>query len=260
MIEQLYSQHLQKIYGKRVVVKDASVSVTPGEIVGLLGPNGAGKTTTFYMITGLIKPNRGKVFLNTEDITALPMYARARKGIGYLSQEASIFRRMTVEENLLAVLELMPYTKAQRKEKCEELLEEFSIARIRKSKGYMLSGGERRRCEIARALATNPKYILLDEPFAGIDPITVEEIMHIVIKLKERDIGVLITDHNVHETLSIADRAYILIDGNLFRSGSAQELAADEQIRQLYLGETFSLDRYTKMVEEEEEELADDGE
>lgn len=258
MIEQLYSQHLQKIYGKRTVVKDASVSVTPGEIVGLLGPNGAGKTTTFYMITGLIKPNRGKVFLNTEDITHLPMYARARKGIGYLSQEASIFRKMSIEENLLSVLELMPYTKAQRKEKAEQLLEEFSISHIRKSKGYMLSGGERRRCEIARALATNPKYILLDEPFAGIDPITVEEIMHMVVKMKDMDIGVLITDHNVHETLSIADRAYILIDGALFRSGSAQELANDEQIRTLYLGETFSLERYTKMLQEEE--LTDDGE
>ncbi len=244
MIERLYSEHLQKVYGKRVVVKDSSVSVSPGEIVGLLGPNGAGKTTTFYMITGLVKPNLGNVFLNDEDITPLPMYARARKGIGYLPQEASIFRKLTVEQNLLAVLELMPYSKKERQEKAEELLEEFSIARIRNSKGYVLSGGERRRCEIARALATNPKYILLDEPFAGIDPITVEEIMQIVIKLKQRGIGILITDHNVHETLSITDRAYILIDGTMFKTGTAEELANDEQIRKIYLGETFKLERY----------------
>jgi lipopolysaccharide export system ATP-binding protein len=243
-VEKLYSEHLKKIYGKRTVVKDSSVSVTPGEIVGLLGPNGAGKTTTFYMITGLIKPNGGKVFLNDEDITPLPMYARARKGIGYLSQEASIFRKMSVEKNLLAVLELMPYSKKARKERAEELMEEFAITNIRNSKGYMLSGGERRRCEIARALATNPRYILLDEPFAGIDPITVEEIMQIVIRLKDRGIGILITDHNVHETLSITDRAYILIDGTIYKAGSAEELASDEHIRQLYLGETFKLERY----------------
>jgi lipopolysaccharide export system ATP-binding protein len=244
-MEKLYSEHLKKIYGKRTVVKDSSVSVTPGEIVGLLGPNGAGKTTTFYMITGLIKPNGGRVFLNDEDITPLPMYARARKGIGYLSQEASIFRKMTVEENLLAVLELMPLDKKARKEKAEALMEEFAITNIRNSKGYMLSGGERRRCEIARALATNPKYILLDEPFAGIDPITVEEIMQIVIRLKERGIGILITDHNVHETLSITDRAYILIDGTIYKAGTAEELASDEHIRKLYLGETFKLERYS---------------
>jgi lipopolysaccharide export system ATP-binding protein len=244
MPEQLYSEHLKKIYGKRTVVKDSSVSVSPGEIVGLLGPNGAGKTTTFYMIVGLIKPNAGKVFLNDEEITPLPMYRRARKGIGYLSQEPSIFRKMTVEQNLMAVLEMMPLNKTERKERVETLLEEFAITHIRKSKGYMLSGGERRRCEIARALATNPKYILLDEPFAGIDPITVEEIMQIVIRLKNRGIGILITDHNVHETLSITDRAYILIDGTIFKAGTAEELANDEQIRKQYLGETFTLERY----------------
>jgi lipopolysaccharide export system ATP-binding protein len=246
MIEKLYSEHLQKIYGKRIVVKDSSVSVSPGEIVGLLGPNGAGKTTTFYMITGLVKPNKGRVLLNDVDITPLPMYARARLGIGYLPQEASIFRKMTVEENLLAVLELMPFTKAERNEHVERLLEEFNIAHIRRSTGYMLSGGERRRCEIARALATQPKYILLDEPFAGIDPITVEEIMQIVIRLKDKGIGVLITDHNVHETLSITDRAYILIDGTIYKAGTAEELANDEEIRRLYLGETFKLERYSE--------------
>ncbi|MEO6940308.1 MAG: LPS export ABC transporter ATP-binding protein [Candidatus Kapaibacterium sp.] len=243
-MEKLYSEHLQKIYGKRAVVKDSSVSVSPGEIVGLLGPNGAGKTTTFYMITGLIKPNKGRVLLNDEDITPLPMYERARRGIGYLPQEASVFRKMTVEENLLAVLELMPYSRAERKEKADYLLEEFNITHIRKSVGYMLSGGERRRCEIARSLATNPRYILLDEPFAGIDPITVEEIMQTVIRLKDSGIGILITDHNVHETLSITDRAYILIDGTIYKSGTAQELADDTEIRRLYLGETFKLERY----------------
>jgi lipopolysaccharide export system ATP-binding protein len=243
-MKQLQSEHLKKIYGKRTVVKDSSVSVAPGEIVGLLGPNGAGKTTTFYMITGLVKPDGGRVLLDGEDVTALPMYARARKGIGYLPQEASIFRKMTVEENLMAILELLPLTNKERHERTEQLLEELSIAQIRKSYGYMLSGGERRRCEIARSLATNPAYMLLDEPFAGIDPITVEEIMQIVIRLKERGIGILITDHNVHETLSITDRAYILIDGTIYRAGSAEELASDEEIRRLYLGETFKLERW----------------
>jgi lipopolysaccharide export system ATP-binding protein len=246
-MQQLYSEHLKKIYGKRAVVKDSSVSVAPGEIVGLLGPNGAGKTTTFYMITGLIKPDHGRVMLDDEDITSLPMYARARKGIGYLPQEASIFRKMSVEENLMAVLELMPLSRKARKARTNELLEEFNITHIRKSQGYMLSGGERRRCEIARALATNPTYILLDEPFAGIDPITVEEIMHIIIRLKDRGIGILITDHNVHETLSITDRAYILIDGTIYKAGSAEELANDTEIRRLYLGETFKLERWTKV-------------
>jgi lipopolysaccharide export system ATP-binding protein len=243
-MQELKSEHLKKIYGKRTVVKDSSVSVAPGEIVGLLGPNGAGKTTTFYMITGLVKPDAGRVLLDGEDVTGLPMYARARKGIGYLPQEASIFRKMTVEENLMAILELLSLTTKERKERTEQLLEELSITHIRKSTGYMLSGGERRRCEIARSLATNPAYMLLDEPFAGIDPITVEEIMQIVIRLKERGIGILITDHNVHETLSITDRAYILIDGTIYRAGSAEELASDEEIRRLYLGETFKLERW----------------
>ncbi len=243
-MKKLHSEHLKKIYGKRTVVKDSSVSVSPGEIVGLLGPNGAGKTTTFYMITGLIKPDEGRVLLDGEDITPLPMYARARKGIGYLPQEASVFRKMTVEDNLMAVLELLDLTNKERRERSEQLLEELNIAHIRKSFGYMLSGGERRRCEIARSLATNPTYILLDEPFAGIDPITVEEIMQIVLRLKDRSIGILITDHNVHETLSITDRAYILIDGTIYRAGSAEELANDEEIRKLYLGEMFKLERY----------------
>jgi lipopolysaccharide export system ATP-binding protein len=249
-MRKLYSEHLKKIYGKRTVVKDSSVSVAPGEIVGLLGPNGAGKTTTFYMITGLVKPDEGRVMLDDEDITPLPMYARARKGIGYLPQEASVFRKMTVEENLLSVLELMPMNRKERKARAEELLEELNISNIRKSYGYMLSGGERRRCEIARSLATNPNYILLDEPFAGIDPITVEEIMQIIIRLKERGIGLLITDHNVHETLSITERAYILIDGTIYRAGTAEELANDEEIRRLYLGETFKLERYSQRVPE----------
>jgi lipopolysaccharide export system ATP-binding protein len=248
-MQELRSEHLKKIYGKRTVVKDSSVNVVPGEIVGLLGPNGAGKTTTFYMITGLVKPDFGRVLLNGDDITALPMYARARKGIGYLPQEASVFRKMTVEENLNAVLELLPLSGKERKARCEVLLEELNIQHIRKSMGYALSGGERRRCEIARTLATNPAYILLDEPFAGIDPITVEEIMQIVIRLKDRGIGILITDHNVHETLSITDRAYILIDGIIYRAGSAEELANDQEIRKLYLGETFKLERYKERPE-----------
>ncbi len=251
-MQELRSEHLKKIYGKRTVVKDSSVHVIPGEIVGLLGPNGAGKTTTFYMITGLVKPDFGNVKLNGDDITALPMYARARKGIGYLPQEASVFRKMSVEENLMAVLELLPLNGKERKERCERLLEELNIAHIRKSMGYALSGGERRRCEIARTLATNPAYILLDEPFAGIDPITVEEIMQIVIRLAKRGIGVLITDHNVHETLSITDRAYILIDGIIYRAGSAEELANDAEIRKLYLGETFKLERYKERTVEAE--------
>jgi lipopolysaccharide export system ATP-binding protein len=249
-MQKLYSEHLKKIYGKRTVVKDSSVSVAPGEIVGLLGPNGAGKTTTFYMITGLVKPNFGRVMLDDEDVTSLPMYARARKGIGYLPQEASIFRKMSVEENLMAVLELMPMTGKERKGRTDELLEELNITNIRKTMGYALSGGERRRCEIARSLATNPNYILLDEPFAGIDPITVEEIMQIVIRLKDRGIGILVTDHNVHETLSITDRAYILIDGTIYRAGTAEELANDEEIRRLYLGEMFKLERYSHRVSE----------
>ncbi len=240
----LRSEDLVKIYKKRTVVNKATIEVSTGEIVGLLGPNGAGKTTTFYMIVGMIKPNKGKVFLDDSEITSIPMYKRARMGIGYLPQEASIFRRLTVEDNLLAVLEMTKLNSNQRKEKCDRLLEDLTITQIRKSYGYQLSGGERRRTEIARALATDPKFILLDEPFAGVDPIAVEDIMNIVANLKNRGIGVLITDHNVHETLSIVDKAYILINGVIFKSGSAEELAEDEEVRKLYLGEKFKLDRY----------------
>ena len=240
----LSSEDLIKIYKKRAVVNKASVEVSKGEIVGLLGPNGAGKTTTFYMIVGMIRPNKGKVFLDDKDITSVPMYKRARMGIGYLPQEASIFRRLSIEDNLFAVLEMIGMPKKARKEKCEKLLEDLGIAHIRKSKGYQLSGGERRRTEIARALATDPNFILLDEPFAGVDPIAVEDIMTIVANLKNRGIGVLITDHNVHETLSIVDKGYILISGVIFKSGDANTLAEDAEVRKLYLGEKFKLDRY----------------
>jgi len=245
MSNTLRSDSLVKIYKKRKVVNKATVQVSKGEIVGLLGPNGAGKTTTFYMITGMIKPDAGKVFLDDEEITKIPMYKRARMGIGYLPQEASIFRRLTVEENILAVLEMTNLDKEARFKKCESLLDELSIANIRKSKGFQLSGGERRRTEIARALATDPSFILLDEPFAGIDPIAVEDIMNIVANLKNRGIGILITDHNVHETLSIVDKGYILIDGVIFKQGGADELANDEEVKKLYLGEKFRLDRYS---------------
>jgi lipopolysaccharide export system ATP-binding protein len=245
MSNTLRSESLVKIYKKRKVVNKASVQVSKGEIVGLLGPNGAGKTTTFYMITGMIKPDAGKVFLDQDEITKIPMYKRARMGIGYLPQEASIFRRLTVEENLLAVLEMTNLDKESRLKKCESLLDELSINQIRKSKGFQLSGGERRRTEIARALATDPSFILLDEPFAGIDPIAVEDIMNIVANLKNRGIGILITDHNVHETLSIVDKAYILIDGVIFKQGGADDLANDEEVKKLYLGEKFRLDRYS---------------
>lgn len=244
MVETLRSENLVKIYKKRRVVDGASLKVSEGEIVGLLGPNGAGKTTTFYMITGMIKPESGNVFLNEEEITKVPMYKRARMGIGYLPQEASVFRKLTVEDNLLAVLELIGLEKNERIEKCNSLLDELGISHIRKNIGFQLSGGERRRTEIARALATNPKFILLDEPFAGVDPIACEDIMNIVGNLKKKGIGVLITDHNVHETLSIVDNAYILIDGKIFKHGSAKELAEDEEIKKLYLGEKFKLDRY----------------
>ncbi len=240
----LRGEDLVKIYKKRKVVNKVSIGVRQGEVVGLLGPNGAGKTTTFYMIVGMIKPNGGKVFINEQEITKLPMYKRAQMGIGYLPQEASIFRGLTVEQNLEAVLELLPITKKERKERVNSLLEELSITHIRKSLGVQLSGGERRRTEIARALAVRPKFILLDEPFAGIDPIAVEDIMKIVANLKNKNIGILITDHNVHETLSIVDRAYILINGQIFKEGSAEELAKDEEVRKLYLGEKFKLDRY----------------
>ncbi|MCB9210274.1 MAG: LPS export ABC transporter ATP-binding protein [Ignavibacteriales bacterium] len=241
----LRSEDLIKVYKKRTVVNKVSVNVTQGEVVGLLGPNGAGKTTTFYMIVGMIKPNDGKVFLNSTNITEEPMYKRAKMGIGYLPQEASVFRRLSVEDNIMAVLEMLKLSKAQRKEKQENLLEELSITHIRKSKGFQLSGGERRRTEIARALATDPDFILLDEPFAGVDPIAVEDIMSIVANLKNKGIGILITDHNVHETLSIVDRGYILIEGKIFKEGRAETLAEDEEVRKLYLGEKFKLERYS---------------
>jgi lipopolysaccharide export system ATP-binding protein len=240
----LRSEGLSKRYKKRFVVNNVSIEVKQGEVVGLLGPNGAGKTTTFYMIVGMIKPTEGKVFLDSREISRLPMYKRARLGIGYLSQEASVFRKMTVRENIMAVLELMNLTREEREKRCEQLLEDFGIASVAKSKGYMLSGGERRRTEIARALATAPKFILLDEPFAGVDPIAVEDIMRIVHDLKNRGIGVLVTDHNVHETLSITDRAYLLFEGKILMSGTSEKLANDPEARRLYLGEKFKLDRY----------------
>lgn len=240
----LRSVGLVKKYKKRTVVKQVSIEVRQGEVVGLLGPNGAGKTTTFYMIVGMIKPNEGQVYLDDEEITYKAMYKRARAGICYLPQEPSIFRKMTVENNIKAILQLQPMNSVQRKERLEELISTFGLNAIRKNNGFMLSGGERRRCEIARTLAANPKFILLDEPFAGIDPLAVEEIMKLVRKLKDQGIGVLITDHNVHEMLSITDRAYILIDGSIFISGSAEEIASNAEVRKRYLGETFKLERY----------------
>jgi len=240
----LRSEELVKIYKKRTVVNKASVEVSTGEIVGLLGPNGAGKTTTFYMMVGMISPEAGKVFLDEANITKVPMYKRARLGIGYLPQEASIFRKLSVEDNIMAILQMTSLNGQAKKEKLEKLMEDLNITRLRKSMGYQLSGGERRRTEIARALATDPKFILLDEPFAGVDPIAVEDIMTIVANLKTRGIGVLITDHNVHETLSIVDKGYILINGVIFKAGTADELAGDEEVRKLYLGEKFKLDRY----------------
>lgn len=239
----LQADHLIKKYKSRTVVKGVSVEVSQGEIVGLLGPNGAGKTTTFYMIVGLVKPNQGRITLDNEDITKLPVYKRARKGVGYLAQEASVFRNLSVEDNIKAVLEMTSISKAEQKERLETLMDEFSLHHVRKNKGIQLSGGERRRTEIARCLAVNPKFVLLDEPFAGVDPIAVEEIQTIVAKLKDRNIGILITDHNVNETLSITDRAYLLFEGNILKSGSAEDLAADEQVRRVYLGENFELKR-----------------
>lgn len=238
---QLRAENIQKIYGKRTVVKDVSFHVEQGEIVGLLGPNGAGKTTSFYMVTGLIQPNLGKVLLDDTEITHMPMFKRAKLGVGYLPQEASIFRSLSVEDNIKAVLELTGLSKQEQSEKLDALLEEFGLTERRKYIGHHLSGGERRRTEIARALATDPKFILLDEPFAGVDPIAVEDIQRIVWKLKERNIGILITDHNVQETLTITDRAYLLYDGNILKSGSAEELASDEQVRRVYLGQNFVL-------------------
>jgi lipopolysaccharide export system ATP-binding protein len=239
----LRAEHLVKRYKTRTVVNNVSVEVRQGEIVGLLGPNGAGKTTCFYMMVGLIKPNEGKIFLDNKEITKLPMYMRARRGVGYLAQEASVFRKLSVEENIMAVLQMTDLPKAQQKEKMEELLEEFSLTHVRKNQGMVLSGGERRRTEIARALAVDPKFVLLDEPFAGVDPIAVEEIQTIVAKLKHKNIGILITDHNVNETLSITDRAYLLFEGKILKSGTAEELAADEQVRRVYLGQHFELKR-----------------
>ncbi len=235
---------LVKKYKRRAVVRNVSLNISQGEVVGLLGPNGAGKTTTFYMIVGMISPNSGRVVLDGVDITSFPMYRRARMGIAYLPQETSIFRKLTVEKNILAILQLQNMSKKEQKHRLEELLESFGLKDLRKQMGYMLSGGERRRCEIARSLASNPKFILLDEPFAGIDPLAVEDIMKMILKLKSKGIGILITDHNVHETLTITDRSYILIDGQIFCSGSAEEIAQNPDVRKLYLGESFQLERY----------------
>ena len=237
----LYTENIKKSYKGRDVVQGVSIEVNQGEIVGLLGPNGAGKTTSFYMIVGLVQPDSGKVFLNEIDITSFPMYKRAQMGIGYLPQEVSVFRKLSVEDNILAILEMTDLTKVERHEKLEQLLEEFSLTHVRKNLGNRLSGGEKRRTEIARALATNPKFVLLDEPFAGVDPIAVEDIQSIVSELRKRNIGILITDHNVQETLSITDRAYLLFEGSILKSGTAEELAADEQVRRVYLGQNFVL-------------------
>jgi len=238
----LRTENLVKIYKKRKVVNQLSVEVHPGEVVGLLGPNGAGKTTTFYMITGFIKPNAGKIFIGEEDITVLPMYKRARKGIGYLSQEPSIFRKLNVEDNIMAILEMQGLDKKTRAERLEILLNELDIAHLRKSKAYNLSGGERRRVEITRALVSEPKFMLLDEPFAGIDPITIEDIQKIIERLKQKGLGVLVTDHNVRDTLSITDRAYIIYEGEILKAGTSKFLANDEEARRIYLGERFKLD------------------
>ncbi|MAD50752.1 MAG: LPS export ABC transporter ATP-binding protein [Flavobacteriales bacterium] len=237
----IVAKNIVKTYRKRRVVDGISLEVKQGEIVGLLGPNGAGKTTSFYMMVGLVKPNEGHVFLDNDDVTDQPMYRRAQMGIGYLAQEASVFRKLSVEDNILAVLEMTDMSKKEQYEKLDSLLDEFGLQHIRKNQGDLLSGGERRRTEIARCLATDPKFILLDEPFAGVDPIAVEDIQLIVSKLKDRNIGILITDHNVHETLSITDRAYLLFEGKILKSGTAEELASDEQVRKVYLGQNFEL-------------------
>jgi lipopolysaccharide export system ATP-binding protein len=239
----LYAENLVKKYGARTVVKGVSIDVEQGEIVGLLGPNGAGKTTSFYMIAGLIKPNSGKTFLDDVEITREPVYRRAQRGLGYLAQEASVFRKLSVEDNLKAVMEMTKFSKKEQHERLESLLEEFGLNKVRKSYGIQLSGGERRRCEIARALAINPKFILLDEPFAGVDPIAVEDIQSIVRRLKDKNIGVVISDHNVHETLAITDRAYLLYEGHILKTGTPDELASDPEVRRKYLGENFSLRR-----------------
>ena len=245
----IHTDKLIKQYKNRRVVDNVSISVKQGEIVGLLGPNGAGKTTTFYMVVGLIAPDEGRVFLNDEDITKLPMYKRAQMGRGYLPQEASVFRKLSVEDNIMAILEMTKLTKGEREHKLESLLDEFNLHHVRQNNGDSLSGGERRRTEIARALAVDPKFILLDEPFAGVDPIAVEDIQSVVARLKLKDIGILITDHNVNETLSICDRAYLLIEGKIFKHGTAEELAEDEQVRRLYLGTNFELKRKDWIIE-----------
>jgi lipopolysaccharide export system ATP-binding protein len=241
----LYTSNIRKTYKGRNVVDGVSVEVNQGEIVGLLGPNGAGKTTSFYMIVGLVRPDEGKVFLDEQEITGLPMYKRAQLGIGYLPQEVSVFRKLSVEDNIMAILEMTDLNKKEREEKLEKLLNEFHLTHVRKYLGNRLSGGEKRRTEIARALATDPKFVLLDEPFAGVDPIAVEDIQSIVSELKKRNIGILITDHNVQETLSITDRAYLLFEGSILKSGTAEELAADEQVRKVYLGQNFVLRKKT---------------
>ncbi|MGB0933696.1 MAG: LPS export ABC transporter ATP-binding protein [Lishizhenia sp.] len=237
----LYTTEIKKSYKGREVVKGVTVEVNQGEIVGLLGPNGAGKTTSFYMIVGLVKPDSGKVFLDNKEITKLPMYKRSQLGLGYLPQEVSVFRKLSVEDNIMAILEMTDLSKVERKAKLERLIDEFSLGHVRKNLGSRLSGGEKRRTEIARALATDPKFVLLDEPFAGVDPIAVEDIQYIVSELKKRNIGILITDHNVQETLSITDRAYLLFEGKILKSGTAEELAEDEQVRKVYLGQNFEL-------------------
>ena len=237
----LYTKDLVKRYKTRTVVDHVSIEVNQGEIVGLLGPNGAGKTTTFYMIVGLIKPNEGSIFLEDQELTNEPVYKRAQKGVGYLAQEASVFRRLSVEDHIRAVLQMTNFTKEYQKERLENLIEEFRLTKVRKSLGIQLSGGERRRTEIARAVAINPKFILLDEPFAGVDPIAVEDIQSIVATLKNKNIGVIITDHNVHETLSITDRTYLLFEGRILKAGTAEDLANDEMVRKVYLGQDFKL-------------------
>ena len=250
----LWCKNLVKKYGIRTVVKGVSMSVEQGEIVGFLGPNGAGKTTSFYMITGQIVPNDGRIYLDDEDITSLPMFKRSQKGIGYLPQEASVFRKMSVEDNIMSVMEMTSMTKAERTERLERLIDEFNLSKVRKSLGIQLSGGERRRCEIARALAVDPKFILLDEPFAGVDPIAVEDIQYIIAKLKYRNIGVIITDHNVGETLAITDRAYLLYEGTILQEGTPEQLASDEDVRTKYLGSGFVLKR-SKSVERAKAEV-----
>lgn len=247
----LRAENIVKKYKSRTVVKGVSVEVSQGEIVGLLGPNGAGKTTSFYMIVGLVTPNQGKIYLDQEEITSLPMYKRAQKGVGYLAQEASVFRKLSVEDNIKAILEMTDLNKKEQAEKLESLLNEFSLQHVRKNRGDLLSGGERRRTEIARALATDPKFILLDEPFAGVDPIAVEDIQGIVADLKKKNIGILITDHNVNETLAITDRAYLLFEGSILKAGTAEELANDEKVRKVYLGKNFELKK-NKFKEAEE--------